>query len=60
MEDPDLDISFHSDIPQVEASTNPQLDAELTVDELHVTLMSLANRKAPGTDRLPVDFYDVF
>ena len=60
VEDQELDASFLYDLPQVETSTNCQLDAELTVEELHVALMSLANVKAPGIDGLPVDFYKVF
>ncbi|KAI3374947.1 hypothetical protein L3Q82_021472, partial [Scortum barcoo] len=34
--------------------------ADLTLDELHVALMSLANGKAPGIDGIPVDFYKAF
>ena len=37
VEDPELDTSFLSDLPLVEATTNCQLDAELTVEELHGT-----------------------
>ena len=60
VEDPELDASFLSNLPQVEATTNSRLDAELTAEELHVTLMSLANGKAPGIDGLPVDFCKSF
>ena len=60
VEDPELDASFLSDLTHVEATTNSQLGAKLTVEELHVALMSLANRKAPGIDGLPVDFYKAF
>ena len=56
VEDPELDTSFLSDLPQGEASTNSQLDAELAVEELHVALMSLANGKSPDVDRIPVDY----
>ncbi|KAI3376859.1 hypothetical protein L3Q82_000115 [Scortum barcoo] len=34
--------------------------ADLTLDELHVALMSLANGKAPGIDGIPVEFYKAF
>ncbi|KAI3359178.1 hypothetical protein L3Q82_002606 [Scortum barcoo] len=33
---------------------------DLTLDELHVALTSLANGKAPGIDGIPVDFYKAF
>ncbi|KAI3355008.1 hypothetical protein L3Q82_004797 [Scortum barcoo] len=35
-------------------------EADLTLDELHVALMSLANGKAPGIDGIPVEFYKAF
>ncbi|KAI3359013.1 hypothetical protein L3Q82_015397 [Scortum barcoo] len=34
--------------------------SDLTLDELHVALMSLANGKAPGIDGIPVEFYKAF
>ncbi|KAI3356821.1 hypothetical protein L3Q82_003336 [Scortum barcoo] len=34
--------------------------ADLTLDELHVALMSLADGKAPGIDGIPVEFYKAF
>ncbi|KAI3375227.1 hypothetical protein L3Q82_021729 [Scortum barcoo] len=55
VEDPELDSAFLSDLPQVGDSSDYLLSAELTLDELHVALMSLANGKAPGIDGIPVD-----
>ncbi|KAI3363987.1 hypothetical protein L3Q82_001582 [Scortum barcoo] len=41
-------------------SSGSMLAADLTLDELHVALTSLANGKAPGIDGIPVDFYKAF
>lgn len=60
MDNPELGGRFFNNLPQVEAASNTALDIELTVDELHTALMSLANEKAPGIDGLPVEFYKSF
>ncbi|KAI3365342.1 hypothetical protein L3Q82_010130 [Scortum barcoo] len=60
VEDPELDSTFLSGLPQVGDSSGSMLAANLTLDELHVALMSLANGKAPGIDGIPVDFYKAF
>ncbi|KAI3352308.1 hypothetical protein L3Q82_005171 [Scortum barcoo] len=60
VEDPELDSTFLSDLPQVGDSSDSLLSADLTLDELHVALMSLANGKAPDIDGIPVDFYKAF
>lgn len=41
-------------------SSDSLLSADLTMEELHVALVSLANGKAPGIDGIPVDFYKTF
>ncbi|KAI3364563.1 hypothetical protein L3Q82_011349 [Scortum barcoo] len=60
VEDPELDSTFLSGLPQVGDSSDSLLSADLTLDELHVALMSLANGKAPGIDGIPVEFYKAF
>ncbi|KAI3352703.1 hypothetical protein L3Q82_020166, partial [Scortum barcoo] len=60
VEDPELDSTFLSGLPQVGDSSDSLLSADLTLDELHVALMSLANGKAPGIDGIPVEFYKGF
>ncbi|KAI3351506.1 hypothetical protein L3Q82_020350 [Scortum barcoo] len=57
VEDPELDSTFLSDLPQAGDSSDSLLSADLTLDELHVALMNLAKGKAPGIDGIPVDFY---
>lgn len=44
----------------MDVDTNAVLDAELSLNELNTALVSLANGKAPGVDRLPVKFYKSF
>lgn len=50
VEDPELDAAFLSDLPQVGESLDSFLSGDLTLDELHVVLMSLADGNAPGLD----------
>lgn len=42
------------------ADTNAVLEAELPLNELCTSLMSMANGKAAGIDGLPVEFYKSF
>ena len=60
VDNPELGGQFFNNLPQVDAASNTALDSELTADELHTALMSLANEKAPGIDGLPVEFYKSF
>ena len=60
MEGLELVGSFYAGLPQVDADTNAVLEAELYFNELYTALMSLPNRKVPGIDGLPVEFYKCF
>ncbi|TWW78214.1 Transposon TX1 uncharacterized 149 kDa protein ORF 2, partial [Takifugu flavidus] len=60
VENPGLETEFLTDLPQVGESSNTLLSADLTLEEFHVALMSLANGKAPGIDGIPVEFYKAF
>ncbi|TWW59346.1 Transposon TX1 uncharacterized 149 kDa protein ORF 2 [Takifugu flavidus] len=60
VENPGLETEFLTDLSQVGESSNTLLSADLTLEELYVALMSLANGKAPGIDGIPVEFYKAF
>ena len=60
VEDTESAAPFYDGLPQVGADNNTVLDDHLSLNELHVALMSLGNGKAPGIDGLPVDFYKTF
>ena len=57
------DLSAYLDkisIPQISNSTKIICDDELTLEEIHKAVKSLALNKTPGIDGLPVEFYRVF
>ena len=57
------DLSAYLDkisIPQISNSTKIICDDELTLEEIHKAVKSLAVNKTPGIDGLPVKFYRVF
>lgn len=60
VEDPELEAGFLYDLSQVGEEGNSLLTVDLTVEELYVVLMSLANGKIPGIDRIPVVLYKSF
>ncbi|KAJ3609573.1 hypothetical protein NHX12_024093 [Muraenolepis orangiensis] len=41
---------------QVEQESSAELEADVSLDELHTALQSMENGKAPGIDGLPVEF----
>ena len=56
------DLSTYLDkitIPQISNSTKKICDDELTLEEIHKAVKSLALNKTPGIDGLPVEFYRV-
>ncbi len=60
MDHPEVCESFCNGLPQISAEENVQLEAELSLSELHSALMSLQRGGAPGIDGLPVDFWESF
>ena len=60
VKDLELESAILADLPQVGESSDSLLSADLTLDELHLALMSIANGKAPDIDGIPVDFYKAF
>ena len=56
------DLSAYLDnisIPQISNNTKIICDDELTLEEIHKAVKSLALNKTPGIDGLPVEFYIV-
>jgi len=52
--------NFYSSLPHVKQNNNVVLEADISLDELHVALQSMQSRKTPGIDGRPVDFYKFF
>ncbi|KAJ3584980.1 hypothetical protein NHX12_013703 [Muraenolepis orangiensis] len=48
---------FYKGLPKVEQESSEELEADVSLDELHTALQSMENGKAPGIDGLPVEFY---
>lgn len=47
-------------LPQVSAGDRDMLDAHITTEEIIQAIKSMQNRKTPGPDGFPVEFYKVF
>ncbi len=52
--------SFYTGLPQVKEESNAVLEVNISQGELYAALQSMHNRKTPGLDGLPVDFYKFF
>lgn len=48
--------SFFNGLPKISEDCTAKLEAELSMADLQAALLSLETGKAPGIDRLPVDF----
>lgn len=59
-EEPEVEQSFLSGLPQVGEDNNGELDAPLSTEELTTVLQGLAGGKAPDIDGLPAEFYRTF
>lgn len=59
-EEPEVELSFLEDMPQVGDEHSRAVDAPLSAEELMVALHGLASGKAPGLDELHAEFYNAF
>lgn len=51
---------FYKDLPQVPKESFEELMKPLSKEEMHISLQSFKNGKAPGIDGLPVYFYKAY
>ncbi|KAJ3582861.1 hypothetical protein NHX12_000164, partial [Muraenolepis orangiensis] len=56
-EEQEVSHGFYEGLPKVEQESSAELEADVSLDELHTALQSMENGKAPGIDGLPVEFY---
>jgi exonuclease III/ubiquitin len=56
----ELEESFTHDIPQVSDAENEILTAPFVMEEVRKAVFQMKHNKAPGPDRFPVEFYQVF
>ncbi|KAJ3585261.1 hypothetical protein NHX12_013982 [Muraenolepis orangiensis] len=56
-EEQEVSHGFYEGLPKVEQESSEELEADVSLDELHTALQSMENGKAPGIDGLPVEFY---
>ena len=57
----DLNISdLVNEVPQLDQTEAEQLEGELNLEELSVSLKNMKNRKSPGSDGFTVEFFKVF
>lgn len=48
------------DIPRIKEKDKYWIDGEICLEEIHLALKSMKKNKCPGTDGLPMEFYDKF
>ncbi|KAJ3582865.1 hypothetical protein NHX12_000161 [Muraenolepis orangiensis] len=56
-EEQEVSHGFYEGLPKVEQESSAELEADVSLDELHTALQSMENGKAPGIDGLLVEFY---
>lgn len=59
-EDQVVEQCFYEELPKVSEDSNAALKRAISPGELHEALQSMENGKAPGIDRIPVEFYKAF